>query len=103
MKGKLTSQRRFLLEESDRTRDLIGLPLATFWQRLLGYLVDLLLAIVVWSPLEFAWRRFLLHEEHISLVWNFHEKGNVAVMLLYWGLGNYLGNGQTPGKWRVSE
>ena len=20
-------------------------------------------------------------------------------MLLYWGLGNYIGNGQTPGKW----
>jgi uncharacterized RDD family membrane protein YckC len=30
---------------------------------------------------------------------NFHEAGNIIVMLLYWGLGNYIGNGQTPGKW----
>ena len=78
---------------------LTGLPLATFGQRLLGYCIDLLLAVIVWSPLEYAWRRFLLHETNIHLVWDFHEKGNIVVMLLYWGLGNYFGNGQTPGKW----
>ena len=25
--------------------------------------------------------------------------GNIVVMVLYWGLANYFGNGQTPGKW----
>jgi uncharacterized RDD family membrane protein YckC len=78
---------------------LEGLPLATYWQRILGYLIDVLFAVLIWSPAEFAWRHFVLHETRIELVWDFHEKGNLIVMLLYWGLANYLGNGRTPGKW----
>lgn len=91
--------RTFQLHDTERKAELIGLPLAAFWQRLLGYVVDVLLAVMVWSPLEFAWRHFVVHESRIHLVWNFHEAGNIIVMLLYWGLGNYVGNGQTPGKW----
>ena len=73
--------------------------LATFWQRLLGYAIDVLLAVIVWAPLEFACRRFFLHETRIEMKWDFHEAGNVAAMIFYWGLANYFGNGQTPGKW----
>jgi len=73
--------------------------LATFWQRFLGYWLDLLVAVLIWAPLEFAWRRFFLHENSPHMVWDFHEAGNLVVMVLYWGLANYLGNGQTPGKW----
>ncbi len=79
--------------------ELEGLPLASFWQRLLGYFVDVTLAVIVWAPLEIAWRRYLLHETHIDLKWDFHEQGNIVAAVLYWGLANYLGNGQTPGKW----
>jgi hypothetical protein len=89
----------FCAHESPRLRELDGLPLATFVQRLLGYFVDVLLAIVVWGPLEFAWRHILLHQQDIDLRWDFHELGNVIVVLLYFGLFNYFGNGQTPGKW----
>lgn len=90
--------RTFQLHDTERKAMLIGVPLAAFWQRLLGYLVDLFLAVVVWFPLEAAWRRFALHQKQIDLTWNFHEAGNIIVMLLYWGLGNFIGNGQTPGK-----
>jgi uncharacterized RDD family membrane protein YckC len=31
--------------------------------------------------------------------WDFHEAGNIIVMVLYFGLANYFGNGQTVGKW----
>jgi len=75
------------------------LPLATFWQRLLGYAIDLFIAVVVWSPLEFGWRYFVLRETNIHIVWDFHEIGNIIVMILYWGLATYFGNGQTPGEW----
>jgi uncharacterized RDD family membrane protein YckC len=92
-------RRYFQAHETMRTTELTGLPLAMFWQRLLGYFIDILLAVVVWFPLEFAWRHYLLHENDIHLTWDFHEKGNIVVMLLYWGLGNYFGNGRTPGKW----
>lgn len=76
-----------------------GVRLAAFWQRVLGYFLDVLFAVTIWWPLELGFRYFVLHESHIELKWDFHEAGNIVVMLLYWGLGNYLGNGRTPGKW----
>jgi uncharacterized RDD family membrane protein YckC len=92
------SQRRFQSHHSARVQALEGLPLATFPQRALGYFVDILLALVFWVPLEFSWRRYLLHETHIDLKWDFHEYGNIIVMLLYWAAFHYLANGRTPGK-----
>jgi uncharacterized RDD family membrane protein YckC len=92
-------RRRFHAHAGARAESLDGLLLATFWQRLLGFFVDLLVAVMIWGPLEFLWRHFLLHEKDIRMVWDFHEAGNIVVMVLYWGLANYFGNGQTPGKW----
>src|SRR5690242_3210689 len=92
-------RRRFHAHLEARAASLNGLPLAAFWQRVLGYLVDLLLAVIIWGPAEYSWRRFLLHETDIHAAWDFHEPGNIVVMVLYWGLANYFGNGQTPGKW----
>ena len=66
---------------------------------MLGYVIDVLFAVILWAPSEFAWRHYRLHEQDIHLTWDFHEKGNIVVALLYWGLGNYFGNGRTPGKW----
>jgi uncharacterized RDD family membrane protein YckC len=91
--------RRFHAHETERVRALDGAPLATFGQRVLGYAVDLAIAVVIWAPMEFAWRHFLLHEQHVEMRWDFHEAGNIVVMLLYLGLANYFGNGRTPGKW----
>jgi uncharacterized RDD family membrane protein YckC len=91
--------RRFHAHETDRIHALQGMPLATFWQRLLGYFIDLLLAVVLWFPAEFVWHSYRLHEHDIHLSWDFHEPGNIVVMILYWGLFNFFGNGQTPGKW----
>jgi hypothetical protein len=91
-------KRHFHAHESPRLRELDGLPLATFPQRLFGYFVDVLLAVIIWAPLEFTWRRFVLHEQHIEMKWDFHEAGNVLVVIVYFGLSNYFGNGQTPGK-----
>jgi len=66
---------------------------------LLGYWADVLVAVIIWFPLELSWPRFLLHEMDLHLVWDFHEAGDVVVMVPYWELANYLGNGQTIGKW----
>ena len=92
-------RRRFQAHESARMEALNGLPLAFFWQRWLGHWIDLVFVIVLWWPLEFAWRRFVIHETDIFLKWDYHEPGNILAMLLYWGLFNYFGNGRTPGKW----
>ncbi|MGA2001937.1 MAG: RDD family protein [Terriglobales bacterium] len=106
--------RCFQAHETDRALALNGLPLAKFWQRLVGYFFDVMFAVLIWVPLEFAWRRYLLHEPHIDLKWDFHEKGNIVVMLLYWGLGNYFGKwiartrvlsltSERMGKWQSIE
>jgi uncharacterized RDD family membrane protein YckC len=92
-------RRRFHAHETARMEALDGVPLAAFWQRALGYFIDVDIAIVVWVPLEIAWRYFVLHEERIELKWDFHEPGNILAVLLYLGLANYFGNGKTPGKW----
>ena len=93
------ARRRFHAHVETRAVSLNGILLATFWQRLLGYCVDLLAAVIIWFPVEFLWRHFLLHETDFHIVWDFHEAGNIVVMVLYWGLSNYFGNGQTLGKW----
>ena len=90
---------RFHAHESARSKDLEGLALATFWQRLLGYTIDLLLAVILWAPIEILWRVKVLHQQSVHVVWDFHEPGNIAFALLYFGLFNFLGNGRTPGKW----
>lgn len=87
------------MHETERMLALEGLPLAAFWQRALGYVIDLFIALVLWVPLEFVARRYLLHEDKINLKWDFHEAGNIAVMVLYWAACHYFGNGRTPGKW----
>lgn len=92
-------RRRFHSHESARMEALNGLPLANFWQRWLGHWIDLVLVIVFWAPLEFLWRRFLIHQADIDLKWDYHEPGNILAMVFYWGLFNYFGNGRTPGKW----
>ncbi|MGO9862589.1 MAG: RDD family protein [Terriglobales bacterium] len=93
------ARRTFTSHETPRVNALDGLPLATFWQRALGYWIDVFLCVLLWVPSEWAWRRFVLHEQTINMKFDFHEAGNVIVVLIYFGLGNYWGNGQTPGKW----
>jgi uncharacterized RDD family membrane protein YckC len=94
------ARRGFQAHETHRMDELDGAPLATFWQRALGFAIDALLAVVVWVPLAFCWRRYVLHQAHIeTLRWDFHEEDNIVVIVLYWGLANYFGNGLTPGKW----
>jgi uncharacterized RDD family membrane protein YckC len=96
---KRRSTRYFHAHETARVGSLNGLPLATYWQRLLANLIDLLVAVSIWGPLEFSWRHYVLHQPHIDLHWDFHESGNLVVMLLYWGSATYFGKGKTVGKW----
>jgi uncharacterized RDD family membrane protein YckC len=93
------ARRRYHAHVGSRAELLDGILLATFWQRLLGYCVDLLIAVIIWFPIEFSWRYFFHHEKDIHLVWDFHHAGNYIVMVLYWGLATYFCNGRTLGKW----
>jgi hypothetical protein len=72
--------RRFHAHSTARMDTLNGTALATFWQRLIGFFIDLFVVLVLWMALEFAWRRYLLHQSQIDLHWDFHEVGNIAVV-----------------------
>jgi len=96
---KQSKLRRFHAHETARVDALNGIVLAGFWQRVLGYLVDLFMVVLVWFPMEACWRQFVLHEHHVEMKFDFHEPGNVVALLLYLPLANYWGNGQTVGKW----
>lgn len=90
---------RFRGRETGRECALEGTVLAGFAQRAASYVIDVALAVALWGPLEVGWRIFVLRQTDVHVVWDFHEVGNVAVLLLYHGLFNYFGNGRTPGKW----
>lgn len=96
---RLSSRRQFHVQEAWRTSELEGLPLATFWQRALGFVIDVFVALVLWAPSEVCWRIFVMHEQRVEIRWDFHEIGNLVFLVLYFGVCNYVGNGQTPGKW----
>ena len=91
--------RRFHAHAGDRMLALNGVRLAAGWQRIAGYATDMLVAVLIWFPIEGSFRYFVLHEKSPHMLWDFHEPGNILVMVLYWGAANYFGNGQTPGKW----
>jgi uncharacterized RDD family membrane protein YckC len=93
-----TTPRLFHAHESSRTHELDGLPLATFWRRLLGYAIDLIIAVILWAPIEILWRVKVLHQHQVHVIWDFHEPGNLIFLFLYFGLANFIGNGRTPGK-----
>jgi uncharacterized RDD family membrane protein YckC len=93
-----TNGRFFHPHHGNHLDGLDGLPLARFWQRALGYFTDVFVAILIWMPMEFLWRRFVLHQSDIELRWDFHEIGNIIVVVLYFAAFHYFGNGRTPGK-----
>jgi uncharacterized RDD family membrane protein YckC len=96
--GEKHGRQHFSAHQTARLKELDGLPLATFGQRLFGYAVDLFIAVLLWGPLEVCWRLFVLHEKEVHVQWDFHELGNVIALVLYYGLSNYWGNGRTVGK-----
>jgi len=90
-------------DETARVEELDGLPLAGFGWRALGFLVDLLLVVVLWIPLELTWARFVSHEwdghSRYHVTFSFHEWRSLLVALLYYVLVYYSTNGRSVGKW----
>ncbi len=95
--------RYFKAHETARVDELDGLPLASFGQRALGFLIDFLLVIALWVPLELVWVRFVSHEwdgqSRFNIKFSFHEWRSLLAALLYYVVVNYWSNGKSAGKW----
>jgi uncharacterized RDD family membrane protein YckC len=101
--------RHFHAHETTRMMALEGLRLAAFWQRAFGFLIDLILLVGMWIPLELVWTRYVSHtwdgQSRPHLVFRFHlevsEWRELVVLVLYSVMVNYLSNGRTVGKWMM--
>jgi uncharacterized RDD family membrane protein YckC len=88
-----------------RAEALAGRPLATFPQRAAAFLIDFVIVIVTYAPVEtlrqYLVARYIHHQQHVgrlAVEFNFHHTGNVVWLVLYFGLVVWLTNGLTVGK-----
>jgi uncharacterized RDD family membrane protein YckC len=97
----------FHAHETKRMLALEGLRLAAFWQRALGFCIDLVILVTLWVPLELWWTRYVSHtwDGHTrpQLMFRFHLEFSawreLVVLVLYSVLVHYATNGRTVGKW----
>ena len=85
-----------------RSESLAGVPLASFGRRFGAYLVDFVLVIATWAPVEIA-RQYLVrklrHESlDIHVEFDYHHWSNVVWLIVYFGTLVWATNGFTPGK-----
>ena len=97
------ARRYFHAHETACADELEGLPLAGFGRRVLGYLIDLLIVILLWVPFDLFWVRYVNHEwtgqSDYRATFDFHEWRNIVAALVYFVLVNFLSNGRSLGKW----
>ena len=92
-------RQRFHAHETARVDSLDGRLLATFWPRLMAFMVDVVIATILFAPVEYYWQRYLEHKENIVIRLDVHEWRSLIVIVLYFGLCTYFTNGKTLGKW----
>jgi RDD family len=59
------------------------------------------IATVLFAPVEYCWQRYLEHKENIVIRLDVHEWRSLIVIVLYFGLCTYFTNGKTIGKWML--
>ena len=96
------SPRTFDPHSTKRAQALAGVPLASFISRLIAFGLDFIIALLIYVPLEFL-RRYLVGQWthrtpdfHVHV--DFHEIGDLVMLVLYFGLSIYWSNGFTLGK-----
>lgn len=89
----------FQARETVREDEVDGLLLAHFGQRAVGFCLDLFLVWLLRKPVEWLWQVYVPHgwERH-TLVDLVHVR-SLIVLVTYFSLALYFGNGQTIGKW----
>jgi uncharacterized RDD family membrane protein YckC len=99
----IAKPRFYHAHETAREDGVDGLKLAEFWQRAVGFMIDFVLMLLIWAPVVFGWKYFITHKAHgstkIEMSWNPREEESLIFLLAYGAVANYVGNGQTPGKW----
>jgi uncharacterized RDD family membrane protein YckC len=84
--------------ETAREDEIDGLQLATFTRRAAGFGIDFILISLVRKLVEFLWGKYAPHQWELNSLSNPLHVLDVIVLILYFCLALYIGNGQTIGK-----
>lgn len=88
--------------ETHRMQELDGLPLATFISRAVAFIVDFLITIVISVPILMLGAKLLelfgLVKDNLRLVFDFRHWYSFILIVAYFSLSTYYGNGKTLGK-----
>jgi uncharacterized RDD family membrane protein YckC len=84
--------------ETARENELDGLQLATFSRRAAGFGIDFVLVALLRKPVQFLWERYVPHQWEQHTLINLAHVLDLIVLILYFCLALYLGNGKTIGK-----
>jgi uncharacterized RDD family membrane protein YckC len=95
--------KRFDAHETARLKQLEGLPLASFGSRAAAFVVDFVLAAVIFMAVGvpatiLLQRAGWIAESDIMLHFDFKSWYSVVAVIVYFGLSTYFGRGKTPGK-----
>ena len=95
--------RTYDAHETDRMQAVHGAPLASFGRRAGAFLIDFGLAFALFLAIlipggHWAARLGLLQGD-VNLPFDFRHWYSLIVLVLYYALATYWGNGRTPGKW----
>jgi uncharacterized RDD family membrane protein YckC len=101
----LTRNRNYIGTESHRMQDLHGLPLASFKRRAGAFALDFMATAIVSVPILMLsatlLERFGLLKGDVHLVFDFEHWYSFVLLVVYFSLSIYYGNGKTLGKWAM--
>jgi uncharacterized RDD family membrane protein YckC len=88
----------FRARETAREDEIDGQPLAPFSRRAAGFVIDFALISLLRKPAEALWARHAQYEWERHTLINIPHLLDVVVLVLYFALVLYIGNGKTIGK-----
>jgi len=84
--------------ETARENELDGLRLATFSRRAAGFGIDFVLIALLRKLIELLWERYVPHQWERHTLINLPHVLELLVLILYFCLALYIGDGKTIGK-----
>jgi uncharacterized RDD family membrane protein YckC len=88
----------FRARETAREDEIDGQPLAPFSRRAAGFVIDFALISLLRKPAEALWARHTQYEWERHTLINIPHLLDVVVLVLYFAVALYVGNGKTIGK-----
>jgi uncharacterized RDD family membrane protein YckC len=102
LKPTASKVRLFDPHETACAHALAGAPLASFWQRAAAFAIDLVLVLLIYTPVavfrEYLEQSAAHHPLHFVVNFNLHELEDLIWIVVYAGLSVWVTNGFTVGK-----